>query len=153
METYFAYGSNLLKKQMEARCPSVRFIGTGEVPGYELCFPRASDRWNGGVAGLRRDPGGKVEGALYELTESDLARLDHVEGVAEGEYRRERAKVILKDKSEVEAWIYFANVQGEGSFKPSEEYINVMIRGAQDCGLSPEVVAGLQKIKDSLATR
>lgn len=153
MEIYFAYGSNLLPRQMEARCPSSRLIGTGEIPGYELCFPRVSDRWNGGVAGLRSDPAGKVEGVLYELTAGDLARLDDFEGIADGQYRRESVQVLLRDRSTVEAWVYFANIQDEGSFEPSWTYIDTMLRGAQDCGLSPEAVAELQRIKDSVSMR
>ena len=153
MEMYFAYGSNMLKEQMRVRCPSSRFVATGMVLGYSLCFPRVHDRWNGGVAGLREDSTSKVEGVLYELSRSDLTILDGYEGIAAKHYSRERVKVILKDESQVEAWVYFANVQGGGCFSPSDSYINVMIRGAKESGLSAEGIAQLQQIRDSLPKR
>lgn len=35
---YVAYGSNLNKGQMKYRCPTAKYVGAGELQGYELQF-------------------------------------------------------------------------------------------------------------------
>ena len=35
---YIAYGSNMVKHQMDHRCPDATLIGIGALPGYTLEF-------------------------------------------------------------------------------------------------------------------
>ena len=46
------------------------------LDNYRLCFPIFSEYWAGGIADIVYDPGKYVAGALFELTEADLAVLD-----------------------------------------------------------------------------
>ena len=46
---YFAYGSNLSKKQMLARCPDSKAMFSATLPNYQLLFAG----WSRGVAGRR----------------------------------------------------------------------------------------------------
>ena len=147
-ETYFAYGSNMMETQMKNRCPSAEWIGKGWVLGYRLCFPRRSRHWQGGVAGLSEDPRGMVEGVLYELTEGDLGRMDEFEGVPQGHYRRKTVAVELERQTFIEAWIYIAISEGAASFDPSVEYIDTMLRGAVEHGLSGDTIQMLRGIRD-----
>ena len=60
---YFTYGSNLLKHQMQARCPGARLHSVVRVEGYELCFPMISFTRSGmGVASIRPNEDAYVEG-------------------------------------------------------------------------------------------
>lgn len=157
---YFAYGSNLSLAQMAKRCPAARAIGRALAKGYRLAFPRPSDTWRGGVAGIvpvgADDDGGApgyyVEGAAYELTEACIAALDEYEGLLEerAHYWRATIDIVLIGTGErAKAMTYFANPEGEGRFDPHADYVRVMIDGARDHGLGVEWVAMLEAMLEA----
>jgi len=49
---YFAYGTNLSKKQMLERCPDSQPVLTATLPNYKLVFVSWSRQWRGGVASI-----------------------------------------------------------------------------------------------------
>lgn len=77
---YWAYGSNLDRAQMRARCVGAVADASAVLRGYRLVFAGYSARWGGGVATLERDPRGRVDGLLYRVTTADVAALDAYEG-------------------------------------------------------------------------
>ena len=72
MTLHFAYGSNMSRAQMRARCPDHLRIGKAVLKDHALCFPRHSTTRNCGVAGLMEVPGAEVWGVLYRLHDEDL---------------------------------------------------------------------------------
>ncbi len=78
---YFAYGSNMDWAQMRERCPSARFVGVARLPDHRLAFTRESVHWGSGVADALRESGRKLWGVVYEITDSDVGRLDRSEGL------------------------------------------------------------------------
>ena len=72
---YFAYGSNLNKKQMLERCPDSKLLLVATLSNYKLVFVGWSRRWRGGVASIKPFRGEKVLGAVYELSDRDLTRV------------------------------------------------------------------------------
>ena len=78
--TIFAFGSNLDRAQMRARCPSATPLARATLPRHALVFAGWSVRWGGAVASVVRDPRRSVPGFLYALGAEDLARLDRFEG-------------------------------------------------------------------------
>ncbi len=78
---YFAYGSNADQGQMRARCPSARLLGTATLRDHFLVFAGHSASRGGAVATVFSCPGFAVHGALYSITQADLASLDRFEGV------------------------------------------------------------------------
>lgn len=146
---YFAYASNMWSAQMKERCPQSCFYSKAILHDYALCFPRTCEgRWGkGGVAGVCKAAGDRVEGVLYEVTEKDIAALDQFEGVEDGDYYREAVNVIDALGNDLEAWIYFANAQGEADFKPSVTYIDTLIKGASGYGLSESYLRRLKSYK------
>ena len=77
---YFAYGSNLDLLQMKRRCPLSKLISKGMLPDYRLTFNRYASGWDGGVADVIQDEDSEVWGLIFEISDSDLVRLDHYEG-------------------------------------------------------------------------
>lgn len=144
MEKYFAYGSNMNIHQMTERCPSARFFTRASLRGYRLDFPRRSERWNGGVAGIIRDPANTVQGVVYEISKQDLSRLDEYEGASAGRYRREQLPVELEHGGILEVWTYLANSEIGWPFPPSTEYLQTMLTGAAQHKLSKEYVEHLR---------
>lgn len=148
---YFAYGSNLCPGQMEARCPGFAAVGIGVLRGHRLDFPRRSVRWGGGVAGWTAAPDDRIEGVLYQLSDFHLERLDHLEGVNEGRYRRREVDVLLGTGEIRQALCYEANREEGAPFRPTAAYLEAMIRGASHHGLSPAWIAMLRGLRADAA--
>jgi cation transport regulator ChaC len=66
---YFAYGSNMNRAAMMARCPGARAIGPARLNAHEFFI--GVDGWGS----VRRAPGKTVHGVLWRLTPRDLAAL------------------------------------------------------------------------------
>lgn len=144
MELYFAYGSNINMKQMKERCPSASFFSKAILRNYRLDFPRRSERWGGGVAGIIIDDSNFVEGVIYELTFDDLQKLDSFEGVKENRYKKKEVSVEIQDGRLIKVWAYFANTQDGWPFAPSRKYIETIIEGAKEHDLSERLIKHLQ---------
>jgi gamma-glutamylcyclotransferase (GGCT)/AIG2-like uncharacterized protein YtfP len=133
---YFAYGSNLSMRQMLRRCPDSRAVSRAVLHGYRLVFPRGDSEWKGGVAGIEPDGSAHVEGAVYEVCDSDVRSLDRYEAVADGEYARADVRVTLPDDRELQVYTYVAAPQPGGPFTPSPRYLQTILEGAAEHGLS-----------------
>ncbi|NPV28356.1 MAG: gamma-glutamylcyclotransferase [Firmicutes bacterium] len=131
---YFAYGSNIDANQMKeriGRCPD-RVLGI--LRNWRLEFNKASAKVPGaGFANIMPCPGDAVEGVLYLLSEEELRRLDHYEGVPH-HYRRHLVNVERQQTGkDVTAVTYVANPEKvQGGLKPTREYLSHLLAGA-DC--------------------
>jgi gamma-glutamylcyclotransferase (GGCT)/AIG2-like uncharacterized protein YtfP len=152
---YFAYGSNLDVDQLRMRAPEARVVGMGLLRDYQLTFPLRSQTWGGGAAGVTHLHGGMVWGALYELSESDLAALDAYEGwKGPGDhhnlYERDLATVELTRPDDgsvprrVRAYTYFARTLNPTP--PSRRYLDTVLKGARQHRLPPEYIEWLGAI-------
>jgi gamma-glutamylcyclotransferase len=137
----FAYGSNLAASEIGAWCPDARFAGVARLPGYRLALRRRSIRWRGGAVDLVPAPGDEVWGALYELPDGTLERLDTKEG--EGwAYRRVPIEVELGGRA-VAAEAYEVIDKEPDEVPPTPEYTAVVVGGARERGLPKEYVERL----------
>jgi gamma-glutamylcyclotransferase len=125
---YFAYGSNLNRKQMQERCPESLPKFPATLHHYQVVFVGWSRSWRGGVATIRPIRGGKVPGAVYEVSEECLRRLDKHEG---SDYRRLNVIVNNEDGEAIEAVTYIQSGRAEQG-KPSPEYLAAMQQGYKD---------------------
>jgi len=130
---YFAYGSNLSKKQMLERCPDSKPKLIATLPNYKLVFVGWSRKWRGGVATIKRFSGGKVPGAIYEISETCLRRLDKFEGYPDS-YNRLNVTVFSEDGEPIEAITYVKTGQLEET-PPSREYVSIIQQGYRDWGI------------------
>ena len=144
MMLYFAYGSNMERAQMKRLCKGSRFVSAARLTDHELVFPRRSDAWGGGVAGLKPAPGKVVEGILYEVPEEDQKILDLAEDYPRSSIRKPvTAENFAGEK--VKAFAYF--VMGAGDYPPSRRYMEKLISGAEEHDLSPSYIAQLEAIR------
>lgn len=130
---YFAYGINLNRGQMADRCPNSRPKFSAELPNYKLIFTGWSRQWHGGVASIKHSRGDKILGGIYEITETDLARLDRYEGCPDS-YNRLKVNVYRDSGEQIEATTYIKSRQTDEA-KPSAEYLKVIQQGYRDWGL------------------
>ena len=127
---YFAYGSNMSVQRMNER----GVVFTRRIPavlyGYRLEFNKlASKNPKEGYANIIPDQSKKVEGALYEISDNSLERLDNYEGYPT-HYERVKIRVQLNDRQEVEAVAYIAqSTYVQTGLKPSRKYLNYLLAG------------------------
>ena len=127
---YFAYGVNLNRKQMQECCPDSKPMFIATLPNYKLVFVGWSRQWRGGVASIKPFRGEKVLGAVYDVSDGDLKRLDRDEGYP-GSYNRLNVTVFDEDGEPIEAVTYIKAVQSEET-QPSKEYLAVIQQGYRD---------------------
>jgi gamma-glutamylcyclotransferase (GGCT)/AIG2-like uncharacterized protein YtfP len=141
---HFGYGSNLsidfVKKEL---IPHARFVMKGYLPNFEVQFPFWSPEREAGYSGIMEAPGELVHGALYEVTEEDLSRLDDMEGVYKDRYRR-FTYLVLGEDGKFHAADLYRVMDPKGPFPPSRSYLDIMLAGARDLGLDPEYIAKIE---------
>ena len=127
---YFAYASNLNQKQMRERCPDSKLVSVATLPNYKLVFVGWSRQWRGGVATIRPFRGEKVLGAIYDISERDLRRLDGYEGHP-GTTNKMNINVFNADGEPVQAMTYIRASQAEET-PPSPSYLSIIQQGYRD---------------------
>src|SRR3989304_3820820 len=124
---YFAYASNLSKKQMQARCPDSRPLFVATLPNYKIIFTGWSREWRGGKATIKSLRGEKVRGAIYEVSEACLRQLDRYEAG----YTRFNVTVYDEDNQPHQVITYIKSGQLEET-APSREYGEIIRQGYRD---------------------
>ena len=124
---YFAYGTNLNRKQMLERCPDSKPMFIATLRNYKLVFVDWSRQWRGGVASIKPFRGMRVLGAIYEVSEECLRQLDKYES----SYNRLNVTVFDEDGEPIEAITYIKASQSEDT-QPSQEYLAVIQQGYRD---------------------
>jgi gamma-glutamylcyclotransferase len=142
-EWYFAYGSNLWIDQMAARTGP---IGQGDdrpriarLPDHRLVFNMQGE--NGQVYANVERPGEGVIGVIYRCSSAAFDKLD---GYERG-YERRRILVMDEEGLSLEAVTYVAREDRIASGgKPSEEYLERIVRGARQHGLPEAYVRAIE---------
>jgi gamma-glutamylcyclotransferase (GGCT)/AIG2-like uncharacterized protein YtfP len=129
----FAYGSNLAEDQMEAWCPHYEYLGPARLDGFRLEFRAGSGRWTGGAADVVEAEGEEVWGALYELPDGEVKRLDAKE--FEGEAYRRREVEVEHDGELRRAQTYEVIDKTTAEIEPAPAYAAAILRGMAERGL------------------
>jgi cation transport regulator ChaC len=138
---YFAYGENMDEATLTARGVSFTKVCTGKVRQLRLSFQKPGEDGTG-KADLKDDKGGVTEGVVYDVPEASLANLDVYEGVDRGHYRRQTV-TVQTPRGEMECVTYRA-AKFKGGLKPSPDYLQNIVRGAEAHRLSPDYITYLK---------
>lgn len=90
-----------------------KFLGKAKTKEKYTMYAR-------GIPFVSHEPMVEITGEVYEVDDFTLNRLDTLEGHPNW-YIREKVPVILEDGTEVEAWLYFNDVEG-GDIVPTGDY-------------------------------
>ena len=153
---YFAYGSNLNQEDLEKWCEShdkhnlrLRMHSVGLLKGRRLDFTAPSKvRW-GGVADIVPDKNSAVYGVVFEVSPEEVDLLDEKEAIKGGKYKRVCVTVHLVPSGAVEQGVLTYEVFKKklNTYKPSREYLEVIIKGAEAYGLPLAWIAELKSFK------
>lgn len=127
---YFAYASTLNKKRMMEQVPSSKPVSSATLPNYKLVFTGWARQWRGGTATIKLSQGDKVRGAIYDVSEIGLQRLDGSEGYP-GKYKRINVTVFDEDGTPFETVSHIWAGELEPT-EPSEAYLSILRQGYQD---------------------
>jgi gamma-glutamylcyclotransferase (GGCT)/AIG2-like uncharacterized protein YtfP len=130
MVYYFAYGSNIseyrMKTERDIKFKSRKFA---VLENYKLVFNKVSkNNCYLGFANVIESPGDFVEGALYEINDFDLMKIDKKEGYPI-HYYRQNIDVLCGD-SKISAVVYVANSEMiRENIKPDKKYLSYILDG------------------------
>jgi hypothetical protein len=133
---HFAYGSNMSRALMAARCPGASALGTATVAGWR--FVVNPD----GVGSITPAPGALLWGVLWRLGLRDLVAINAYESVDTSLYLR-RVMPVVRGGRRVPALVYIARRGGEGNARPG--YISLVVAAAREWDLPEAYVHSLQR--------
>ena len=146
---YFAYGANLDVDTLRERKVEFGFVCLGKVRDKRLVFHVPGEDGTG-KADLMDDRGSHAHGVVYDVPESSLAGLDVYEGIERGRYRRQEI-LVQTSRGEMPCVAYQAAKFRTG-LKPSQDYLQRLIRGAEYHGL-PEHYLNFLKSHATMSAR
>lgn len=130
---YFAYGVTLNRKEMQKLAPEGVPVTSALLPNYRVAFVGWSRTVRGGVITIKPSQKDKVRGAVYDISEKDLARLDGAEGVP-GTASRLKVRVFDEDGNIIESVTHVKTGNLEES-SPAPAYAALIQQGYRDWGL------------------
>ncbi|MDY6980315.1 MAG: gamma-glutamylcyclotransferase family protein [Pseudomonadota bacterium] len=144
---YFAYGSNMSSRRIQARAPTATKLDTAVLTGHRLAFHKISD--NDGTAKCDACQTGDatdcVHGVVFTIAEQDKPALDRAEGLGRG-YAEKVVQVRLTDGEFVEAITYYA-IRTDPSLKPLDWYKSHVIHGAREHGLPETYIRAIESVE------
>jgi gamma-glutamylcyclotransferase (GGCT)/AIG2-like uncharacterized protein YtfP len=149
----FAYGSNMNKEQIRARCANPKAIAIAKLPNHRVAFFGYSKTWDGAMETVIEAPGREVWGVIYELSFSDWDKLDAWQDVrlnGTGAYFHYPASVTDTQGKIRTVLFYKKDILGDPQ-KPSREYLDFIAAGALEHGLPSSHIDGLQRIESKKA--
>ena len=136
MTLHFAYGSNMSRALMQARCPRAEAIGTATLSGWRFVINPE------GFGSIAPHPGERVYGVLWRLSARDLAAINAYESVDPGLYVRRHLSVRC-GATQAMALVYIARRQGEGLPRPG--YIPLVVEAAREWQLPDAYICSLAR--------
>lgn len=136
MTLHFAYGSNMSRALMRARCPQAQALGVATLASWRYVMTV------NGCASIVPAAGHVVHGVLWRLSPRDRAAIDLYEDVESGTYRRRMMSVLWSGRRTL-ALAYIARA-GEGG-RPKPGYQALVLEAAREWGLPDAYVAGLAR--------
>jgi hypothetical protein len=134
---YFAYGSNMARRQMARRCPGAAVLGVVNLVGWRFIINTR------GFATILPDTAGQVFGLLWRLAAGNDVALDRYEGVDRRCYVRDWLDLADHGRT----LVYLATDSAHG--KPRDGYLEEILRAAEAEGLPDAYMAELAKWKSS----
>jgi len=142
---YFAYGSNMSVRRLQARIRAVK-VGIGKLSGYQLRFHKVSRLDGSGKcdAFYTGHPDEYLLGVVYAVSREDQKALNRLEGDGFG-YAVKTVEIEMAGKR-VEAVTYCAQ-EIDPALRPLDWYREHVARGAEEHDLDPAYVDRIRRIE------
>jgi gamma-glutamylcyclotransferase len=148
---YFAYGSNMSSKRLQARVPSARVVSTATLAGHALRFHKKSHDGSAKCDAYQTDnPADTVIGVLYLIDPDEKPALDSAEGLGHG-YEIKQVELILSEGKRLSAFTYYATDLDNGLL-PYPWYKNHVLQGALENNLPEAYLENIKAVKTMVDT-
>ncbi len=135
----FVYGPYMDPKYLEEKGIKIICMRKSILKDYVICFSTKTNDWKDAMIDLKESKGDKVEGVVYEINDYTMAIFDNHENVTTGKHKRIKLKLETDNNEIIEAYTFISPIK-EGEFKPSKEYLDMIIKGARLNNLSDEYI-------------
>ncbi|NRA32564.1 MAG: gamma-glutamylcyclotransferase [Polyangiaceae bacterium] len=145
---YFGYGSNLSVASLRAKGGTPLASEPAVLHNWQLRF-NLPDFFpiEGGTGNVQRKAGSDVHGVLHACRDADLAQLDRLEAVGIS-YERVEQSVVTYSGRRVRAFLYVGRQERlDDSCRPSQRYLNILVRGAKEMRIEPSYISALEETK------
>ena len=143
---YFAYGSNMSTERVQARVPSARARGRGQLLRHALRWHKLGRDGSGKCDVVLADAESVVWGVLFDVAWAEKPWLDEAEGLGVGYFEKEVR--IVTDDGECLARTYYANPDRiNAALRPLGWYKDHVVRGAREHGLPADYVRALVRVE------
>jgi gamma-glutamylcyclotransferase (GGCT)/AIG2-like uncharacterized protein YtfP len=136
MTLHFAYGSNMSRAQMGARCPGARALGTATLDHWRFIIGV------GGHGSIAPHRGATVHGVLWRVGAREIAAINAYENLDSGLYVR-RIVSVRHGASLLPALVYILRRHGRGRPRPGSGHL--VGDAARDWKLPEHYVDALQR--------
>lgn len=142
---YFAYGSNMSSKRLQARVPSASFYARARLHGHQLRFHKHSTVDNSAKCDAFKtgEADDVTHGILFLFNADEQAKLDSCEGVG---YKITQVEVELEDGKRVTALTYLA-IHIEPRLRPYPWYKRHVLEGAREHALPAGYIAWIEAVE------
>lgn len=144
---YFGFGSNLLAARIQLENPTAVFHTTARLSDYRLDFDRMSHTWRGASATVIPSPGDHVWGVVWLIKWSEVTDLDNQEGVHCNIYKPITVTATSVDGIQLKCRTYMLVDVGYGDHKPSPQYLDIIVKGAEEHRLPDYYIDKLRNIE------
>lgn len=153
LEYYFAYGSNLLDREIKTTAPRAADDSVAYLPGWRLVFNKHSNSRGGDAASIGKCAAQMVWGYVYRISADDKAQL----AAREGGYRPVTVTVLqVKDPADCEkceplkVFTFVAEETCAAGCGVPDAYLKIVLEGAKLRGLPPDYVRGIEEAASRL---
>jgi gamma-glutamylcyclotransferase (GGCT)/AIG2-like uncharacterized protein YtfP len=133
---YFAYGANMERAAMRARCPGALALGPARLTNWRYVIV-------GGYGSVAPAPGSCVFGVLWRLGPRDLAALNIFESLDSGLYRR-ALLTVETGKRRARALVYVG--RSGGRRRPMPGYQERLVAAAAEWQLPQHYIKELTRL-------
>ncbi len=150
---YFAYGSNMNREAMAARCPEAKALGTGFLPGWRLVF---RGRGSGNYLTIEEDREHSVPVVVWAVSPGDEKALDLYEDYPRFYFKKTLSLSCRELATGRERRVLgFAYIMEKGfpAGQPTEPYMAACLEGCKAFGLDPGELYAARRYSEELEER
>ncbi len=136
MTLYFAYGSNMSRTGMAARCPGARALGPARLDGYRFFI--GVDGWGS----VQPSAGSRVHGVLWRLTPRDVAAMHAYELLHAGLYDVRHLPVRAARQAHAGDDLFAAAARAG---RPKPGYVELIAAAARDWNLPERYIQTVER--------
>jgi hypothetical protein len=151
---YFAYGTDMAHDVLRGRGGHPEVVAPARLVGYHLGFYGYTETWDSGMETVVEAAATETWGVLYRMGPLDWERLDSWMGArldGGGPYFHYPTTVVEPCGRKHMVRLYKKDILGTERL-PSTEYLNLLIRGAEQNSLPAAYVDGLRRCSSKPAS-